>query len=123
MEALHLDVAPFGIRTTTVEPGFFRTELLVEASTTWPELTVDDYVEKTAAQIAGWKTMNGQQAGDPAKLAAVLLTIAGQAEPPVRFVAGAEAIAAIEAHTKELLAQVDASRALGMDLAHDDGPA
>ncbi|MEU2415178.1 SDR family NAD(P)-dependent oxidoreductase [Streptomyces sp. SID7760] len=123
MEALHLDVAPFGIRTTTVEPGFFRTELLVEASTTWPELTVDDYAENTAAQIAGWKTMNGRQAGDPAKLAEVLLKVAGQAEPPVRFVAGADAIAAIEAHAKELLAQVDASRALGMDLAHDDGPA
>ncbi|MFF8026130.1 SDR family NAD(P)-dependent oxidoreductase [Streptomyces sp. NPDC007896] len=120
MEALRLDVAPFGIRTTTVEPGFFRTELLADASTTWPERIVDDYVESTAAQIEGWKSMNGRQAGDPAKLAAALLKVAEQDEPPVRFVAGADAITAVEAKAKELLAQVEASRELGWDLAHDD---
>ncbi|MFD3580836.1 SDR family NAD(P)-dependent oxidoreductase [Streptomyces sp. NPDC058683] len=120
MEALRLDVAPFGIRTTTVEPGFFRTELLVDASTTWPERIVDDYAESTAAQIEGWKSMNGRQAGDPAKLAAALVKVAEQDEPPVRFVAGADAITAVEAQAKELLAQVGASRELGWDLAHDD---
>ncbi|MGW1801634.1 SDR family NAD(P)-dependent oxidoreductase [Streptomyces sp. NPDC001984] len=120
MEALRLDVAPFGIRTTTVEPGFFRTELLVDASTTWPERIVEDYAESTAAQIAGWKSMNGRQAGDPAKLAAALLQVAEQDEPPVRFVAGADAITAVEAKAKELLAQVEASRELGWDLAYDD---
>ncbi|WP_329580435.1 SDR family oxidoreductase [Streptomyces sp. NBC_01361] len=120
MEALRLDVAPFGIRTTTVEPGFFRTELLVDASTTWPELAVEDYAANTAAQIEGWKSMNGQQAGDPAKLATALLTVAELEEPPARFVAGADAIASIEAKATELLAQVEASRELGMDLAHDD---
>ncbi|MFA3843601.1 SDR family oxidoreductase [Streptomyces aureus] len=120
MEALRLDVAPFGIRTTTVEPGFFRTELLVDASTTWPELAVEDYAADTAAQIEGWKSMNGRQAGDPAKLAAALLTVAELEEPPARFVAGADAIASVEAKAKELLAQVEASRKLGMDLAHDD---
>ncbi|MET9387001.1 SDR family NAD(P)-dependent oxidoreductase [Streptomyces sp. NPDC002928] len=120
MEALRLDVSPFGIRTTTVEPGFFRTELLVDASTTWPERTVADYAENTAAQIEGWKAMNGRQAGDPAKLAAALLKVAEQDEPPMRFVAGADAITAVEAHAKELLAQVEASRELGWDLALND---
>jgi len=44
MESLRFDVAPFGISTMIVEPGFFRTELLVEgASTIWPELSVEDY--------------------------------------------------------------------------------
>jgi len=36
MESLRFDVAPFGINTTIIEPGFFRTELLVDASTSWP---------------------------------------------------------------------------------------
>ncbi|GHD61500.1 short-chain dehydrogenase/reductase [Streptomyces mirabilis] len=120
MEALRLDVAPFGIRTTTVEPGFFRTELLVDASTTWPERTVEDYAESTAAQIEGWKSINGRQSGDPVKLAAALLKIAEQDEPPARFVAGADAITSVQAKAKTLLAQVEASRELGMDLAHDD---
>ena len=76
MESLRFDVDPYGIRTTIVEPGFFRTELLVEgASTIWPELSIDDYAERTASTIAAWQGMNGQQGGDPAKLAAALVTI------------------------------------------------
>src|SRR3954451_19763832 len=76
MESLRFDVDPYGIRTTIVEPGFFRSELLVEgASTIWPELSIDDYAERTASTIAAWQGMNGQQGGDPAKLVAALVTI------------------------------------------------
>ena len=120
MESLRYDLEPYDIRTTVVEPGFFRTELLVDASTTWPVPTIEDYAERTTATIAAWKSMNGQQTGDPAKLARALLTIADQDQPPLRFVAGADAIAGVEAKAKELLGQADASRALGGDLAHDD---
>ncbi|GAA1373670.1 SDR family NAD(P)-dependent oxidoreductase [Streptomyces beijiangensis] len=122
MESLRFDVAPYGIRTTIVEPGFFRTELLVDASTTWAELSVDDYAERTAETKAVWQGMNGRQAGDPAKLAAALLKVTAMEEPPVRFVAGADAIQGAESKARELLAQVDASRELGGDLAHDDVP-
>ena len=64
--------------------------------------------------------MNGQQPGDPAKLARALLTIAGQDEPLQRFVAGADAIEAAEAKADELLAQAEASRELGSDLSFAD---
>ncbi|MEU0196174.1 SDR family oxidoreductase [Streptomyces afghaniensis] len=120
MEALHQDIAPYDIRTTIVEPGFFRTELLVDASTTWPEPTIDDYAERTTATVEAWKSINGQQPGDPAKLAHALLTIADQIEPPLRFLAGADAIEGATAKAKELLAQAEASRELGGNLGHDD---
>ncbi|MFF4501828.1 SDR family oxidoreductase [Streptomyces sp. NPDC001401] len=120
MESLHYDVEPYNIHTTVVEPGFFRTELLVDASTTWPEPTIDDYAERTTATIAAWKSMNGRQTGDPAKLARALLTIADQEKPLQRFVAGADAIEGVEAKARELLAQAQASRVLGSDLAYDD---
>jgi NAD(P)-dependent dehydrogenase (short-subunit alcohol dehydrogenase family) len=121
MESLHFDVDPYGIRTTIVEPGFFRTELLVEgASTIWPELSIDDYAERTTATIAAWRSMNGRQGGDPAKLAAALVTITELDNPPVRFVAGADAVAAVEQKATELLAQIDAYRDLSGDLAYDD---
>jgi hypothetical protein len=67
--------------------------------------------------------MNGQQPGDPAKLARALLTIAQQDTPLLRFVAGADAIEATEAKAKELLAQAEASRELGDSLAYDDAHA
>ncbi|MFD5339498.1 SDR family oxidoreductase [Streptomyces hawaiiensis] len=120
MEALHHDIKPYGIRTTIVEPGYFRTELLVDASTTWPEPTIDDYAERTTATVEAWKSINGQQPGDPAKLAHALLTLAGQDQPPLRFVAGADAIEGVLAKARELLAQVEASRELGGNLGHDD---
>ncbi|MEW1718111.1 SDR family oxidoreductase [Streptomyces sp. NPDC093109] len=120
MESLRYDVAPYNIHTTVVEPGFFRTELLVDGSTIWPEPTIDDYAERTTATIAAWKSMNGQQTGDPAKLARALLTIAGQDEPLLRFVAGADAIEGVTAKAQELLAQAEASRELGADMGYDD---
>ncbi|GAA1238598.1 oxidoreductase [Streptomyces aureus] len=76
MESLRFDIEPYNIRTTVVEPGFFRTELLVDASTTWPEPTIADYAERTARTVEAWKAMNGRQGGDPVKLARALLAIA-----------------------------------------------
>ena len=46
MECLAVEVAPFGINTTIVEPGFFRTGLLTPASTIWAENSLEDYAEK-----------------------------------------------------------------------------
>jgi len=43
MESLRFEVEPFDIRTTIVEPGFFRTTLLEKESTTYAELSIDDY--------------------------------------------------------------------------------
>ena len=121
MESLRFDVEPFGIRTTIVEPGFFRTELLVEGSSTiWPELSIDDYAERTTSTIAAWRSMNGQQGGDPAKLAAALVRITELENPPLRFVAGSDAVAAVEQKARDLLAQVDVHRQLSTNLAHDN---
>ena len=121
MESLQYDVAPYGIHTTIVEPGFFRTELLVEgASSIWPELSIEDYAERTTQTIAAWKSMNGQQGGDPAKLGAALVTIAGMETPPLRFVAGADVVAGVEQKITTLLEQVNAHRELSSNLQLDD---
>jgi len=120
MESLSPEVAPFGIRTMVVEPGFFRTELLSPESTQYAEATLDDYAERTEQTIAGWKSMNGRQGGDPAKLAAAMVRLATQDEPPRRFVAGADAIATVEQKAQDLLAQAGAYRDLSSNLAHTD---
>jgi NAD(P)-dependent dehydrogenase (short-subunit alcohol dehydrogenase family) len=69
MESLQAEVAPFGIRTTIVNPGFFRTELLTEQSTDYAAPSIEDYAERRAAQLEFWKSQDGKQSGDPAKLA------------------------------------------------------
>jgi NAD(P)-dependent dehydrogenase (short-subunit alcohol dehydrogenase family) len=118
MESLTSEVAPFGIRTMIVEPGFFRTELLTNDSTIWPEPSIDDYAERTRQTVVAWQGMNGQQGGDPAKLATALVQLAGQGEPPLRWAAGADAVNAVEQKAKTLLAQVNAHRELSSNLAH-----
>jgi NAD(P)-dependent dehydrogenase (short-subunit alcohol dehydrogenase family) len=120
MESLQPEVEPFGITTTIVEPGFFRTELLEPESTTWPELALDDYVERKAAQREWWEAQNGQQGGDPAKLAQALLTVADQEQPPLRFMAGADSIELAGQKVAALQQQIDAFRELSTSLALDE---
>ena len=120
MESLAPEVAPFGIRTMLVEPGFFRTELLTPESTKYAASSIEDYAERTKQTVAAWNGMNGKQGGDPAKLANALVQLASQDEPPLRFAAGADAIATVEQKAQDLLAQVDAYRKLSSNLAHDD---
>jgi NAD(P)-dependent dehydrogenase (short-subunit alcohol dehydrogenase family) len=120
MEALAPEIAPFGIKAMLVEPGFFRTELLTPQSTSYARSTIGDYAERTAATVAAWKTMDGKQGGDPAKLADALVQLAGLDEPPLRFIAGADAIEAVERKADSLRAAANAHRDLSVSLAHDD---
>src|SRR5258707_4816420 len=46
MASLQAEVAPFGIDTTIVNPGFFRTELLTEQSTNYAEPSIADYDQR-----------------------------------------------------------------------------
>jgi NAD(P)-dependent dehydrogenase (short-subunit alcohol dehydrogenase family) len=120
MEGLAPEVAPFGIRTMLVEPGFFRTELLTPQSTQYAVPSIEDYAERTTATVEAWKDMDGKQSGDPAKLADALVELAALEEPPMRFAAGADAVATFEQKAHELLAQAEAHRGLSASLAHDD---
>ncbi|MFF1632273.1 SDR family NAD(P)-dependent oxidoreductase [Leifsonia sp. NPDC058248] len=118
-ESLREEVAQFGVRVTAVEPGFFRTELLVEGSSTiWPELSIADYAEATAKTIEEWKSMNGQQSGDPAKLAANLVKVVDLDPAPARWVAGADAVEAITAKGQTLIDQATAHLDLSAGLDH-----
>jgi NAD(P)-dependent dehydrogenase (short-subunit alcohol dehydrogenase family) len=119
-ESLAPEIAPFGIRTMIVEPGFFRTELLTPESTSYAVSTIEDYADRTKQTVTAWKGMNGLQGGDPAKLADALIQLAELNEPPLRFAAGADAVAVFETRAKELQDQADAHRELSSNLAHED---
>jgi NAD(P)-dependent dehydrogenase (short-subunit alcohol dehydrogenase family) len=120
MESLAPEVAPFGIATTIVNPGFFRTELLTEQSTNYAEPSINDYGERRAKQLEFWRAQNGKQGGDPAKLAKALITLTDQEHPPLRFIAGADAIGTAEQAVATLRQQIDAYRGLSSSLAFDD---
>src|SRR5215212_1486991 len=120
MESLQPEVAPFGTTTTIVNPGFFRTDLLTPESATYATPSIADYADRHAERQQWYESMNGQQAGDPAKLAQALLTIASQEQPPRRFIAGADAIAVAEQKVQDLQEQINAYRDLSTSLARED---
>jgi len=118
MQSLQAEVEPFGIDTMIVNPGFFRTELLTEESTNFATHTIDDYNERRAQQMQFWKGYNGQQSGDPAKLAQALITLSNLEKPPHRFIAGADAIDTAEKVVALLQNQINAYRELSTSLAY-----
>lgn len=120
MESLTPEIAPFGIRTMLVEPGFFRTELLTNELTIYAQPSIDDYAQKTKEIVTSWSGMNGKQSGDPAKLAAAIVKLVGLENPPTRFAAGTGAVQTFEAKAEILLNQANAHRDLSVSLDHDD---
>jgi NAD(P)-dependent dehydrogenase (short-subunit alcohol dehydrogenase family) len=120
MESLNPEVAPFGIHTTIVNPGFFRTELLTKESTTYANPFIEDYAERNAGQLEWWNAQSGQQSGDPAKLAQALITLASVEQPPRRFIAGADAIGGAEQKIANLQAEIGAYRDLSTSMAHEN---
>ncbi len=121
MEALSPEVEPFGINTTIVNPGFFRTELLTPESTTFAATAIDDYADQRVEQLAYWTSQNGKQSGDPAKLAQALLVVAGEQPTRRRFIAGAGAISSAEQKVAALRADIDLNRERFTSLDFEEG--
>jgi NAD(P)-dependent dehydrogenase (short-subunit alcohol dehydrogenase family) len=93
-ESLAKEVGPLGIRVTIVEPGGFRTDF-AGSSTTIREGRSE--YDSTVGKMARFqRDYNGFQPGDPAKAGAVLIHLAGLAEPPLRLLLGSDAVKAAE---------------------------
>jgi hypothetical protein len=119
-ESLDPELRPFGIRTMIVAPGSFRTELLEPTSTTFAALAIEDYMDRNGRLAPAWQAMNDRQEGDSAKLARALIQLADSEDPPLRWVAGDDAIAEVERKAKTLLAQISAHCELSTNLARHE---
>ncbi|HWK51432.1 MAG TPA: oxidoreductase [Steroidobacter sp.] len=89
-ESLALDVADFGIHVTIVEPGFTRTDFLDSTSVRHGSRQITGYEQISTKLKAEYDSYNHRQAGDPARLAAALLTLANSEHPPMRWASGSD---------------------------------
>jgi len=119
-ESLRPEVGPFGIHTTIVNPGFFRTELLTPESTNFAGMEIGDYAEARAGQVEYWTSQNGKQSGDPTKFAQALLAVASEDPPRRRFIAGADSIGSTEQKVAALQADIDLNRERFVSLDIDE---
>ncbi|AVH34372.1 short-chain dehydrogenase/reductase [Vibrio fluvialis] len=89
--ALVDEVAPLGIQVTVIEPGFFRTEFLNDRSAQYGETHIDDYQPYGHARDL-LAAADGQQQGDPAKLAEVIVRVVDLDKQPRQLLIGNDAI-------------------------------
>lgn len=95
-EALAQEVKPFGIKVTVVVPGMFRTNFMSETTLVVAEKEIEGYGK--SAHAAMLSSFNGNQPGDPKKLAQALNLIVKTEEPPVHLILGADSYNSILQH-------------------------
>lgn len=87
-ETLAAEVAELGIKATVVYPGPVRTGFLSKDSLVLAKRAIADYTEAQASLDLHLDGLDGKQAGDPEKLAGLILQAAEVAEPPLHLFAG-----------------------------------
>lgn len=118
-ECLALELEPFGIGVTIVEPGFFRTDFLDDSSIRYSDRRLSDYAAYADRTKGFYGAQNHAQTGDPAKLGAALVRLSRAAAPPLRLAMGSDAVrllsAAYEARQGELGEWADWSTSTDID--------
>jgi NAD(P)-dependent dehydrogenase (short-subunit alcohol dehydrogenase family) len=94
-EALAKEVESFGIKVTLIEPGAFRTDFNGR-SLAAAEQSIDAYATVSGASLQWFKAMDGQQPGNPAKAAQVIIQAVESPNPPMRLALGSDAMNLIQ---------------------------
>jgi NAD(P)-dependent dehydrogenase (short-subunit alcohol dehydrogenase family) len=119
-ESLHADLAPFGVRTTLVYPGYFRTAFLSQGSMGQPSRPIAAYAAARASHAQHTDQIAGHQPGDPVKAARALIAVHGQPSPPLHLFLGSDAVAMAERKLAEVQADLAAARALSVGTDYQD---
>jgi NAD(P)-dependent dehydrogenase (short-subunit alcohol dehydrogenase family) len=89
-DALAMEVAPFGVKVCTLEPGGIRTNWARRAGQNTPEL-LPDYEASVGSMLKMLRSLEGRSEGDPRKIADVIVQLANSDEVPVRLILGVDA--------------------------------
>jgi NAD(P)-dependent dehydrogenase (short-subunit alcohol dehydrogenase family) len=89
-DALAMEVAPFGVKVCTLEPGGIRTNWARRAGQNPPHL-LPDYEASVGPILKLLQSIEGRQEGDPSKIADLIVQLANSEEVPVRLILGVDA--------------------------------
>lgn len=110
--SLALEVERFGIQVSVIEPGFFRTDFLDSTSVRYGGKVIEDYLENSTSVADAFGQYHRNQAGDPAKLGAVVVKLAEMTRQPAQFGAGSDAVEYLTTTLEQRLEVVRTNAAL-----------
>src|SRR5262245_45920546 len=113
-EALSVELAPLGIHSTVVEPGYFRTDFLSSRSLSSTAVRIDDYAETVGKMRTFAEAVNHKQPGDPRRLAQAIVQLAAARRPPTRLALGSDTVARIEEKHRDVERELDLWRSVSL---------
>ena len=113
-EAMSTELRPLGIHATAVEPGYFRTTFLSDNSLASTMARIDDYADTVGKVRTFAAGADGQQPGDPKRLAEAMITLVNATNPPRRLPLGADTVRRLELKHREVEAELAQWRELAM---------
>jgi NAD(P)-dependent dehydrogenase (short-subunit alcohol dehydrogenase family) len=103
---MRAEMAPFGVHVTTLCPGSFRTDW-AGRSMIRTERSIDDYDALFDPIRQARQEKSGRQLGDPAKLAAAVLTVIQSDAPPPQLLLGSDALKFVSERITRLQQEID----------------
>jgi len=119
-DALALEVAPFGIKVCTLEPGGIRTNWARRAGQNAPDL-LPDYEPSVGSMLKMLRSLEGRSEGDPRKIADVILQLASSDEVPGRLILGIDAEKRVQQAEVTRASEAEKWRHLTVSTVFEDG--
>ena len=119
-DSLALEVAPFGVKVCTLEPGGIRTNWARRAVQDAPDL-LPEYEATVGSFLKMLRGLEGRLEGDPRKIASVILQLANSDEVPVRLILGVDAEKRVQQAEAARAAEADKWRHLTVSTVFEDG--
>jgi NAD(P)-dependent dehydrogenase (short-subunit alcohol dehydrogenase family) len=119
-DALAMEVAPFGVKICTLEPGGIRTNWQQRARQNVPDL-LSDYEASVGSMLNILRSLEGRAEGDPRKIADVIVQLANSDEVPVRLILGADAEKWVQQAEAARASEAEKWRHLTVSTVFEDG--
>lgn len=122
-EGLALEVNPLGIHVTSLAPGLFSTDFLSGDSYVVGANVLEAYAPTVGRTRVNAGQIHGNQPGDPAKLAQVVIELANSQRPPVHLPVGKDSVAYFRSKVATMEAEVIAWESISASTDREIEPA
>lgn len=118
-DSVAMEVAAFGVKVCTLEPGGIRTNWAQRAGKNAPEL-LPDYEASVGSILKLLNAIRGRSEGDPRKIADVILKLAESDDVPMRLILGVDAVERVALVETKRAAEAEKWRQLTLSTVFED---